>query len=79
VFAAERRRLQHGVRSAPAAIDRYLLPAGCSTANPPTAVAAVDGTERQTDSGPLHIPCSAHYVRGINQRRYFTGYQGLQH
>jgi len=27
-FAAERRRLHHGARSAPAAIDRYLLPQG---------------------------------------------------
>jgi len=33
----------------PAAIDRYLLPAGCSAANPPTAAAAVDRWDRQTD------------------------------
>jgi len=46
-FAAERRRLQHGARSALAAINRYLLPtgreqAGRSAANPPAAVAAFD-------------------------------------
>jgi len=41
-FAAERRLLQHGERSAPAAIDRYLLLAGRSEANPPHADAAVD-------------------------------------
>jgi len=34
---------------APAAIDRYLLPAGHSAANPPAAVAAVDRWGRQRD------------------------------
>jgi len=38
-FAAERRRC---TRSAPTAIDRYLLPAGRSAANPQASVAAVD-------------------------------------
>jgi len=42
-------RLQHGARSAPAAIDRYLLPAGRSAANPPAAVSAVDRWDRRTD------------------------------
>ena len=28
--------------TAPAAVSRYLLPAGCSAANPPATVAAVD-------------------------------------
>ena len=47
-FAAERRRLLHGARSAPAAVDRYIVPTGCSVANPPGAV--VDRwTDRQTD------------------------------
>jgi len=42
-FAAERRLLQRGARStAPAALDRHLLPTGRSVANPPAAVAAVD-------------------------------------
>jgi len=41
-FAAERRRLQHGARSAPADIDRYLLSTGRLAANLPAAVAAVD-------------------------------------
>ena len=33
----------------PIAVDRYLLPAGRSAANPSTAVAAVDRWDRQTD------------------------------
>jgi len=36
-------------RAARAAIDRYLLPRPTSAANPPTATAAVDRRERQTD------------------------------
>jgi len=32
----------------PAATDRYLLPTGCSAANPPASVAAVDQWDRQT-------------------------------
>jgi len=36
-------------RSAPAAIDRYLLPAERSAANPPAAVAVVDRWDRQTE------------------------------
>jgi len=50
-FAAKRRRLLHGASasSAPASIDRYLLPAGRSEENPPAAVAAVDRWDRQTD------------------------------
>jgi len=35
--------------TAPAAVDRYLLPAGRSAANPTAAVAAVDRRDRQTD------------------------------
>ena len=41
-FAAERRRVQHGTRSASTGIDRYLLRSGRSAANPPSTVAAVD-------------------------------------
>jgi len=43
-----------------AAIDRYLLPAGPTAANPPHAAAAVDNwgqTDGQTDTVPLHKPC----------------------
>jgi len=60
-FAAERQRLQHGARSVPAAIDRYLRPTGLSTANPPAAVAAVDRWDRQTEgrTQPLHKSRSA--------------------
>jgi len=35
--------------TAPAAVSRYLLPAGRSAANPPATVAAVDRWDRQTD------------------------------
>ena len=62
-FAAERRRLHYCARSAPTAVDRYLLPAGRSAANPPAAVAAVDRWDRrtdgETDTRPLHRPCCA--------------------
>jgi len=40
-------RLLHGAR--PAAVDRYLLPAGRSAANPPVTVAVVDQWDRQPD------------------------------
>ena len=33
-----------------AAVDRHLLPAGHSAANPPAAAHAVDGWDRQTDA-----------------------------
>jgi len=46
--------LQHGACSAPAAIDLYCLPAGRSAANSPTAVAAVDRRDRQTDGRTLN-------------------------
>jgi len=48
-FAAERRRLQHGARSALAAIDRHVLSTERSAANSPAAVAAVDRRDRRTD------------------------------
>ena len=49
-FAAERRRLQLKAPSAPAAIDRYLLPIDRAAANTPAAVAAADRwTDRRTD------------------------------
>jgi len=54
-FAAERRRQQHGARSAPATIDRYLQPAARSAANPPHAAAAIDRMgqiDTQTDGHP---------------------------
>jgi len=54
-FAAERRRLQHGV----AAIDRYLL-------QTPAAL-SMDGTDRRTDgrtdARPLQRLCCAHCMR----------------
>ena len=48
-FADEHRRLQHGARSASAAIDRYILSTGYSAANTPAAIDAVDRWDRQTD------------------------------
>ena len=42
------------------AIEQYLLPARPITANSPCAAAA--GTDRQTDTIPLHRPCSVHYA-----------------
>ena len=63
-FTAERRRLQNGAHSAPPAIDRYILPAGRSAANPTTAVAAVDRWDRHTDgwtdARPLHTYPAQH-------------------
>ena len=63
-FAAERRRLQHGARSALAAIDRHVLSTGRSAANSPAAVAAVDRRDRRTDgrtdTRPLRRPCCAY-------------------
>ena len=45
--------LSIGAHSTPTAIDRYLLPAWCSAANPPAAVAAVDQCDRQLDRRKL--------------------------
>ena len=75
-FAAERRAVAPLLPSAgvcctaPAAVDRYLLPTWRSAANPPHAAAVVDRrdrrtdgeTDRQTDTRPLHRP-AAHTVR----------------
>jgi len=54
-FAAERRRLLHGAHTAPAAIDRYLLPAWRSAANPPgrrCCCQSMGQTDGQTDGRP---------------------------
>jgi len=60
-------------RPSSAAVDRSLLPAGRSAANPPHTAAAVDRRDRQTDgrtadSGPLHRPCSAYYASSVNSK-----------
>jgi len=61
-FAADRRAAAAPLllRAGRAAIDRYLLPAGSTAANPPHAAAAVDNwdiqTERRTDIVPLRRP-----------------------
>ena len=54
-FAAERRRVLHGARSALAAIDRHLLSTGRSAANSPAAVGccrSTGQTDEQTDGHP---------------------------
>jgi len=50
-FAVERRVVvrRAAVARMDAAIDRYLLPAGPTAANPPHAASAVDRWHRQTD------------------------------
>ena len=52
-FVAERRAT---VRRTAVAIDQYLLLTGPTAANPPHAAAAVDRSERQTNTVPLHKP-----------------------
>jgi len=56
------------------AIAQYLLPAERPAANPPTAVAVVDGWERQTDGQtdvqPFHRLCSA-YADSVNKTARF--------
>jgi len=50
-FAAER-------RATAATGDRYLPPAGPTAANPPHRMQrSIDGTDRRTDTVPLHGPC----------------------
>ena len=46
-------------------IDRYLLPAGRTAANPQQR-RANDGTDRQTDDRPLNRPCSAYYAGRVD-------------
>jgi len=42
------------------AIDRHLLPAERSAANP--LLLSVDGTDRRTDGWPFRRPCSSYYI-----------------
>ena len=81
-FAAKRRAAARAAAPlllgmpAPAAVDRHLLPARRSAANPPHAAQAVERWDREadgrTDARPLHRPCSAYYAAvpiTINRRR----------
>ena len=73
-----RRRCCTGLRRA--AVDRYLLPAGRSAANPPHAAAAIDRWDRHTTDGHrTHTPCSA-YCAGSANNSFFpeTGMIGRQ-
>ena len=66
-----RRRCCTGLRRA--AVDRYLLPAGRSAANPPHAAAAIDRWDRHTTDGHrTHRPCSA-YCAGSANNSFFPG------
>jgi len=47
-----------------AAIDQYVMPAGCSAANLPH-VAAADVTDGRTDARSFHRPCSAYYADSV--------------
>jgi len=73
-FAAERRAAAPLLLSAPAAgtpiaVDRYLLLAGRSAANPPAAAAAVDRrTDGQTGLSTVSQTCSAHYAGSVNSK-----------
>jgi len=72
-FAAERRA---ALRLAAAAIDRYLLPAEPTAANPPQRHAAVDRWDVRSNTVPLHRPrrilCNGvnHFSRVASQKRY---------
>ena len=67
--------LQHGTRSTLAAIDRYILPAWRSAANPPAAVAAVDRWDALTDIH-LHRPCFAYYASTTNNHTHTHPFNG---
>jgi len=66
-FAAARRAEARLLLSAGrAAIDRYLLDAGPTAANPRQRRA--NGTDRRTDARQLHRPCSAYYAGSANNK-----------
>jgi len=57
-----------------AAIDRYLLPAGPTAANPQQRRAAVRWdreTDGRTDARQLHIPCSAYIGYYAGSAKHF--------
>jgi len=63
-FAAERWRLQHGARSEPTAIDRYLLPTctqGTQQQTPrPPLLLSIDGTDRRMPDGQTNKQTDGH-------------------
>ena len=66
-FAAERRAAAPLLLWALAAIDRYLLPAGLTAANPPHAPAvAQDGTDRRTDRHRIVTQTLLHTMRAVS-------------
>jgi len=59
------------------AVDRYLLPAGCSAANPLVAIAAVDQwdireKDREMDARPFHRPCCSDCTGKIKNNKIKT-------
>jgi len=68
-FAVKRRRLQHGaVQQVPAAIDRHLLPAWCSAANPPWLL-SIDGTDRQTNGSTPTVTQITLYADSVSKKQ----------
>jgi len=64
-YAADRRRMLHNTRSAPAVIDRYLLPADDQQqTRPPADIAVVDRWDRQTDRLLIVLWTMLHILRG---------------
>ena len=59
-----------------------LLPARRPAANPPHATTAVDRrdrwTDRRTDNGPLHRPCSARSMSKIPIIKYYADFYSTQ-
>jgi len=53
-----------------AAIDRYLLPAGPTAANPPHAAAADELYRQTTDTVPLHVDLAAYYASSVDNGRH---------
>ena len=58
-------------RAAAAAIDRYILPAGPTAANPPQQHAAVDRWDRQM-AGHRTVTQAAYYTSSVNSQLYRT-------
>jgi len=73
IFAAVRR-----AAAAPAAIDRYLLPAGPTAANPSQLHAAVDRWGRKTGGRTAYryVDSAAFYAGGVNNGGKMGGERG---
>jgi len=73
------------MHAAAAAIDRYVLPAGPTVANPPQAAVADEWdrqTDIRTDTVPFRRPCFAYNACSANYLflrlgLFYDGYQGV--